>query len=144
MTRLRLIAFEELDLHARLIAMVDALANSPPGLVLVTGQSGSGKSVTALALAQRLAAPGQPAVLLCEESSLMSQFGPHGPSWDVRTVPAPAVAPRVPAEERSWRNALSAQALPANALVVVETLDAMNCESVLAASTCLTAHMFTC
>ena len=103
MSRLRLIPFHELGPAAQLVAIADRVAQSPPGLVLVTGQGGSGKFTMALALAQRLARPGQPVLLLHPAQSALSEFGPLPPAWRRVVVAAEDLSVVQPAQAQRWR-----------------------------------------
>ena len=88
------------------------LAKTPPGIVLTTGQSASGKVTMLLALAQVIAQPGQAVRLLSSRPDEFKVFRPLPPGW---------VEEVVPHTQQGWREALQAQ--PGDALVIVAALD---------------------
>ncbi len=120
------ITFDRLIAAQELHAIVQRLKNAPPGLVLSTGQSGSGKMTTLLAIALRLAVPGQTLVLITEHSEDIGIFSPLPEHW--RGV---VVEPT----EAAWRAALSAKDISDDAIVVVANLTLVNQKAVVEAST---------
>ena len=134
MSSLRLIPLNELGLDPRLIAMADRIAESPPGLVLVTGQGGSGKLTTALALAERLARPARPVLLLHAAHTELGRFEPLPATWRRVVVAADRSPSALTADEALWREALSAGDISDDAVLVLEGLDHLNARPVLAAS----------
>ena len=133
MSRLRLISFDELGFGQRLVDIVDRLAGSPPGLVLVTGQAGTGRVTTALGPARRLAGS-SPVVLLTDGHGSIGFYGPLPATWELRTLAAEGDADSMAAKKALWQSELSADRLPADALVVVEPIDILNSRALWTAS----------
>jgi type II secretory ATPase GspE/PulE/Tfp pilus assembly ATPase PilB-like protein len=104
--------------------VVARLADSAPGLVLTTGGAGSGKLTTLLALALRLAGPGQEVLFVTDDPQNIVPFAPLPDHW--REV---LVEPNA----QGWRNALRS-GMPVGAIIVVAPLDAVNAEAVLSAA----------
>lgn len=107
------ITFDQLIESQELRAIVQRLKNAPPGLVLSTGQIGSGKMTTLLAIALQLARPGQAVVLVTEQREDIAIFSPLPENW--RGV---VVEPT----DAAWRDALFAADLTNDAIVVVANL----------------------
>ena len=133
MSRLRLLSFDELGFGRRREDIVDRLAGSPPGLVLVTGQAGTGRVTTALALAQRLAGSSA-VILLTDGHGSLGFYSPLPDGWELRTLSAESEADSIAAKKAFWQSELSADRLPADALVVVEPIDILNSRAVWALS----------
>jgi signal transduction histidine kinase/ActR/RegA family two-component response regulator len=131
---MRLISFEELEFAAPLWAMVERLSTSAPGVVLMTGQAGSGKATSALALVQKLARPGQPVTLVCNEGGVLRHFGPLPPGWRTMLVGIEDQPVFDPSQPTGWRGGLSDSALPNEGFVVVEQVDQVNSAHLLAAA----------
>jgi hypothetical protein len=120
-----ILTFDHLIFSQALRDVVARLVESAPGLVLSAGETGSGKLTTLLALAERLAKPGQEVLLVADDANNIAPFLPLPPHWrEILVEP----------EAQGWARALGASGLPRDAIIVVAPLQAMNAEAVLSAS----------
>lgn len=116
---------DQLIATQELLSIVHRLNDAAPGLVLSTGQSGSGKMTTLLAIALQLARPGQTVVLITEQKEDVAIFSPLPEKW--RSVV-------VESTETSWRAALSGSDISDDAIVVVANLSLINNKAVVQVS----------
>ncbi len=119
------LTFDHLIHSQALRDVVARLADSAPGLVLTTGGTGSGKLTTLLALAQRLAGPGQEVLFVTDDPQNIVPFAPLPDHWREVLVEPNAQA---------WQRALGGSGMPVDAIVVVAPLHALNAAAVLSAA----------
>jgi signal transduction histidine kinase len=108
----------ELTQDENLLAIAGRLSRMPPGLVITTGQSRSGKMTMLLALAQVIAQPGERVVLLADRPDSSGPFLPLSEHWEEIHVEPSA---------KGWDTALG---LPAVSLASVRVIAALGRENV--------------
>ncbi|MFO1303437.1 MAG: helix-turn-helix transcriptional regulator [Burkholderiales bacterium] len=102
----------------------DRLVAMPPGLVLGTGQSASGKLTILIALADNIAGERGSVVLLTDRADAFAPFAPRPPGWSEVVVDGSAAG---------WERALAGAPSPRNSVVVVSMLSRENARAVIAA-----------
>ena len=126
LTNVPIIPFSVLCRDGKPRELADRLVAMPPGLVLGTGQSASGKLTILIALADRIAGERGRVVFVTDRTDAFAPFAPRPPGWSEVVVDGTAAG---------WERALAGAASRKAAVVVVSMVSRENARVVAAAGT---------